>query len=341
MSDASIADSNAANLTIVVTGRVLDKPQAFGTPTNDASEVTQAQIDQIQAAVPNANVRIAADRAGLQDAIVDADIVFGHVPVAALARAQKLKWVQSSAAGPNALLYPEMVANDVIVTSCKSNGAIPLAEHAMMLMLMLNRDAMHWVRAQDARRWDRIYHNELTGLTCGIIGLGHSGQDLALKAKAFHMRVIGMRRSTQPAPNIDVIYPRERLHDLLRESDFVVVTAPLTPETRGMLGEAEFRVMKPTAYFVCFSRGGIAVDAALLRALNEKWIAGAGIDAHDIEPLPADSPFWTAPNTIVTPHNGATTPLTRQRGVDIFVDNLNRYVDGRPLFNLVDKAAGY
>ncbi|MGH2457976.1 MAG: NAD(P)-dependent oxidoreductase, partial [Chloroflexota bacterium] len=112
-------------------------------------------------------------------------------------------------------------------------------------------------------------------------------------------------------------------------------------ETLGMFGETEFRAMKPSAYYVCFSRGGIADDVALLRALNGGWIAGAGLDVHGQEPLPADSPFWTAPNTIVTPHNGATTAMTRQRGVDIFVDNLKRYLAGQPLRNVVDKQAGY
>jgi phosphoglycerate dehydrogenase-like enzyme len=133
----------------------------------------------------------------------------------------------------------------------------------------------------------------------------------------------------------------ERLHELLAQSDFVVMTAPRTPETRGMLGEAEFRAMKPSAFYICFSRGGIADDVALLRALNEGWIAGAGLDAHSQEPLPPDSPFWSAPNTIVTPHNGATTPGTRQRGVNIFVDNLRRYLAGVTLHNIVDKQAGY
>ncbi|MCC6628667.1 MAG: D-2-hydroxyacid dehydrogenase [Chloroflexi bacterium] len=306
-----------------------------------ASGVSEAQATQIRAAAAGADVRFVPSRADLLDHITEAEIVFGYVPPEALARAQRLRWVQSAAAGPNALLYPAMLASDVLVTSCKGNGAIPLAEHAMLLMLMLNRNALHWVRAQAEHRWDRVYHAELTGLTCGIIGLGHSGQDLAAKAKAFHMRVIGMRRSDQPTPHVDEIYPRARLHDFLGASDVVVVTAPLTPETRGLLGEAEFRAMKPTAHYICFSRGGIADDAALLRALQEGWIAGAGLDAHTIEPLPPDSPFWTAPNTIVTPHNGATTALTRQRGIDIFVDNLHRYQDGRPLLNLVDKAAGY
>jgi phosphoglycerate dehydrogenase-like enzyme len=227
------------------------------------------------------------------------------------------------------------------VTSCASNGAIPLAEHAVMLMLMLARNAPKWLKNQAEGKWERWYHPELTGLTCGIIGLGFSGADLARKLKAFDMRVIGTRRTPRPTPNVDEVFPVERLHDLLGQSDFVVMTAPRTPETIGMLGEAEFRAMKPSAFYVCFSRGGIADDAALLRALHEGWIAGAGLDAHSREPLPPDSPFWSAPNTIVTPHNGATTPLTRQRGVDIFVENLGHFLAGEPFRNVVDKEAGY
>lgn len=304
-------------------------------------QVNEAQLEQIQAAAPGATVRYFAKASDLEDHLGEADVVAGTISPAGFARAKRLKWVQSWAAGPDGALFPEFIASPVVLTCCKSNGAIPLAEHAMMLMLMLNRDALRWIRAQDERRWAPFYHGELNGQTCGIIGLGYSGQDLARKAKAFHMRVLGMRRSDQPTPNVDEQFPRERLHDFLARSDFVVVTAPRTPETLGLLGEAEFRAMKPSAYFICFSRGGIADDAALLRALNEGWIAGAGIDAHGQEPLPPDSPFWTAPNTIITPHNGATTPFTRQRGVDIFVDNLQRYLSGQPLRNVVDKQAGY
>jgi phosphoglycerate dehydrogenase-like enzyme len=304
-------------------------------------EVKETQLSQIRNAAPDADVRYFARSTEIDDHIDQAEVVFGYVSPEALARATRLKWVQSSAAGPDRLLYPEMVASPVIVTSCKGNGAIPLAEHAMMLMLMLNRDVMRSIRAQDERRWEKFYHAELNGLTCGIIGLGYSGQDLALKAKAFHMRVIGVRRSQQPTPNVDELFSHDRLPEFLGQSDFVVVTAPLTPETKGMLGVDEFRAMKKSANYICFSRGGIADDDALLRALREGWIAGAGLDAHDHEPLPTDSPFWTAPNTIVTPHNGATTPFTRQRGIDIFADNLKRYVAGHPLVNVVDKHAGY
>jgi phosphoglycerate dehydrogenase-like enzyme len=318
------ASSDGAGLNIFLTG-----------------QVNEAQLAQIRAAVPAANVRYFDHRGELEAVVEQADIIGGSLSAAALARASRLTWVQSWAAGTNEILYPEMVASPVIVTSCAGNGAVPLAEHAMMQMLMLSRDAAKWLKNQGEHTWERWYHPELAGLTCGIIGLGYSGKDLALKAKAFHMRVIGTRRTPQPTPNVDEVFPLERLHELLAQSDFVVMTAPRTPDSLGMLGEAEFRAMKPSAFYICFSRGGIANDAALLKALQEGWIAGAGLDAHSEEPLPPDSPFWDAPNALVTPHNGATTPGTRQRGVDIFVDNLRRFLAGTTLHNIVDKQAGY
>lgn len=303
--------------------------------------VLPPQLEQIKAAAVGHDVRYFNSQKELEEHIAEAEVVAGNVSAAGLAKAKKLKWVQSWAAGTDAMMYPEMVASPIVVTSCKGNGAIPLAEHAVMLMLMLNRDYLRWWRAQQEHRWDHWNHPELNGMTVGIIGLGHSGQDLALKCKAFHMRVLGIRKTAQPTPNVDEVFTHDRLHEFLGQSDFVVVTAPRTPETKGMLGEAEFRAMKPTAYYVCYSRGGIADDEALLRALNEGWIAGAGLDAHSTEPLPPDSPFWTAKNAIVTPHNGASTPFTRQRGIDIFVENLRRYLAGQPLVNVVDKEAGY
>ncbi|MGH7912061.1 MAG: D-2-hydroxyacid dehydrogenase [Candidatus Dormibacteraceae bacterium] len=294
-----------------------------------------------QSAPPDIELRFAADSAALAAEIESADVVAGTVPAELLARAPRLRWVHSWAAGPDRALYPEMVDSPVLLTCSKGNGAIPLAEHAMMLMLLLNRSAMRWIRAQEAHRWEPFTHGELAGLTCAILGLGFSGQDLALKAKAFHMRTIGVRRIPQPTPNVDRVYPVEELHAFLGEADFLVVTAPRTPQTRGMLGAAEFSAMRSTAYYVCFSRGGLADDAALELALRERWIAGAGLDAHGEEPLPEESPFWDLPNVIVTPHNGATTVETRRRGVQIFIDNLRRFTRGEPLRNVVDKQLGY
>ena len=304
-------------------------------------EINSERLAELRTIAPDADVAFFAKQAEMEAAVDDADVVAGQLSPEALARGRKLKWVHSWAAGPNTQLYPEFVESPVVLTCSKGNGAIPLAEHAMMLMMMLNRNAMRWVEGQRNRRWDAFSHGELNGLTVGIIGAGYSGTDLALKAKAFHMRVLGLRRNGGVAENFDRMYARDQLHAFLGECDFVVVTAPKTPETTDMLGEAEFRAMKPTAFYVCFSRGGVANDAALYKALTEGWIAGAGLDAHGTEPLPADSPFWDAPNTIVTPHNGATTLATKARGYRIFADNLSRYVAGEPLVNVVDKQLGY
>ncbi|MBF8191852.1 D-2-hydroxyacid dehydrogenase [Nonomuraea sp. K274] len=294
---------------------------------------------RLRDAAPSARLEFAAHVDG---SIGAADAVVGHVPEALLARAPRLRWVHSPSAGVDGVLSDGLLASDVTLTSSTGNGAIPLAEHAMLLLLMLNRDAPRWMRAQSERRWDRHVHGELAGKTIGLYGLGHAGLDLAAKAKAFHMNVLGMRRRTGvPAPGVDELFGPDDFPRFLAESDFVVVTAPLTAATAGRFDRAAFAAMKRTACFVCVSRGGIADDGALLDALRRGEIAGAGLDAHGVEPLPADSPFWSLPNVIVTPHNGATTRETARRGFDILLDNLGRFARGEPLRNVVDKAAGY
>jgi phosphoglycerate dehydrogenase-like enzyme len=305
-------------------------------------QVLPTVVSEVKAAAPEAVVRYFATQEEFEAAIDEADVVATvQLSPQALARAKRLKWVQSWSAGPDHTLTPELIASSIPVTSAKGNGAIPLAEHAMMLMLMLDRDVLRSLRAQKEKVWDRFFHGELNGKTCGIIGTGYSGADLALKAKSFHMRVLGMRRSLQPAPNFDRMFARDQLKELLAESDFVVVTAPLTPETKGMIGREEFSAMKSTACYVCISRGGIADDDALYEALRSRQIAGAGLDAHAVEPLPPDSRFRTLDNLIITPHHGAVTMGSRQRAVDIFTSNIQKFLSGEPLGNLVDKQAQY
>jgi phosphoglycerate dehydrogenase-like enzyme len=304
-------------------------------------DLSPEQEARLHAVAPGAVLHPYSDSDDLGDDIANADVVAGPLSEAAFQKATKLKWLHSWLAGPNEQLFQNLIESDVPFTCSKGNGAIPLAEHVMMLMLMLNRQAMRWVDSQNRRNWERFSHPELNGLTVGLIGVGNSGVDLAEKCKAFHMRVIGLRRHQSDAPNVDRFYSRAELTEFLGECDFVVVTAPNTPETADMLGEAEFRAMKSSAYYICISRGGIANDAALLKAITDEWIAGAGLDAHGTEPLPQGSVFWTLPNTIITPHNGATTPQTAERGFDIFEQNLRRFVEGQELTNLVNKSAGY
>lgn len=295
--------------------------------------------EEARAISPRLDVAVLPDREALPNLLVEAEVVAGSVPGNLLRAAPRLRWLHSWAAGVS--VPPELKQHAAIYTSSKGNGAIPLAEHVILLMLMLARDVPRILEAQRQHQWAKAVHGELTGQTLGIIGLGHCGRDLARKAKVFHMRVLGVRRTDAPCPDVDDQFPLARLHDFLGRCDWVAMTAPLTAKTRGMFGEAEFRAMKRTAYYICISRGATANSDALLRALREGWIAGAGLDAHAVEPLPSDSPFWTAPNAIITPHYGATTPLTYRRGADIFVDNLRRYIAGEPLRNVVDREAGY
>lgn len=300
--------------------------------------LTADERERVLAMAPDARFVASIDEVDDLSQVTGIGGPFAPLAVAAMPR---LTWQHSWAAGPDSYVTDDLRSSDVVLTSSVGNGAVPLAEHAMWLMLTLNRDALRWVDNQRAHRWQRFSHGELAGLTLGIVGLGHSGEDLAAKAKAFHMRVIATRRRPQLGGAVDEVRGPGELAWLLAESDFVVVTAPLTDETRGMFGEAEFSAMKPSAFWICFSRGGIAVDAALLKALDEGWIAGAGIDAHGVEPLPADSPFWDAPNTIITPHNGATSHQTPRRGLEIFLENLRRHLAGESLVNVVDLEAGY
>jgi phosphoglycerate dehydrogenase-like enzyme len=295
--------------------------------------------EEARAISPRLDVTVLPDRDALPRLAAEAEVIAGSVPAALFPAATRLRWLHSWAAGVD--VSPAMKASPVVVTSSKGNGAIPLAEHVILLMLMLARRSAEILQAQREHRWAKLVHGELTGQTLGIIGLGNSGTDLARKARAFHMRVLGVRRTPRPSPDVDEQLPPARLHELLGRSDWVAMTAPITPETKHMMDEAEFRAMRPSAYYICVSRGATANPDALLRALQEGWIAGAGLDAHAVEPLPPDSPFWDAPNTIVTPHYGATSPLTYRRGADIFLDNLRRYVRGEPLVNVVDKEAGY
>lgn len=284
----------------------------------------------------------AACRAGGAD-VEAVEVVLGASPSDDLSFLPALRWVHSGAAGVDGWLAARAVPDGVTLTSAAGNGAVPLAEHALLLMLALSRDARRWFAAQQAHRWDRFVHGELAGATLGIVGYGHSGQDLARKARACHMRVQALRStpSGERDGEVRLLYGESGLRELLAGSDFVVVTAPLTPATRGLLGAEQLGWMRPGAFLVVVSRGGIVDEDALVEALRAGRLGGAGLDAHLHEPLPVDSPLWDLPNVLVTPHNGATTRETAQRGVDIALENVRRWVAGRTLLNVVDPERGY
>jgi phosphoglycerate dehydrogenase-like enzyme len=292
------------------------------------------------AAGPGLELRFPAEgeHAGFGDVVA----VIGRISDAELASAPALRWIHLWTAGADYAFTDGLAARpDITLTASVGNGAVGLAEHAILLLLLLDRGGWHWARAQQEHRWDPAMHGELAGRTLGLVGLGNAGRHLAGIARGMGMRVLATRRTPGNAAEVEALYPPGRVAEMLAECDAVVVTAPLTPQTRGMLGEAEFRAMKPTAYYVNVSRGEVADERALERALLEGWIAGAGLDAHHVEPLPPGSPYWDLPNVIVTPHNGSTSRQSRRRSFDTVAGNLRRFAAGEPLVSVVDREAGY
>lgn len=267
-------------------------------------------------------------------------IVAGRVTDDELAAMPALEWVHSWAAGVEGEIGPALRRSGIAVTSSAGNGAIPLAEHAMMLALLLNREASRWFAAQAERRWERFPHAELHGRTMGIYGFGNVGRELAVRAKAFGMRVVALRRDpSRDTELVDAMFGPRGILDFAASCDVLAVTAARTPGTEGAIDATVLAALKPGAHLIVVSRGGIVVDADLLTALTSGSLAAAGLDAHAVEPLPADSPYWTLPNVLVTPHNGATTPATAARGTEIFLANLRRRRSSRPLHNRVDVSA--
>jgi phosphoglycerate dehydrogenase-like enzyme len=230
-------------------------------------------------------------------------------------------------------------ARGLLVTSSSGRSADALAEHALFFMLNHAYRVRDVIAAQAAHRWDSAGRQSLIALrgqTLGIVGVGKTGRSLAIKAHAFGMRVLGFRRSDQPAEGVDRMYSLERgdsIDDLLRESDCVVLATPLSDATHGLIGARELGLMKPSAYLVNMARGSVIDEPALIEALRAGTIAGAGLDVFEREPLPSDSPLWDMPNVLITPHATPAQPEKLSYCYDVVTENVRRYRAGEPLLN--------
>jgi phosphoglycerate dehydrogenase-like enzyme len=309
-------------------------------------EVGEENLARLRAAHPDVEFRFCPGVEEFIAAAADADVLFSkRFPPSVWAGAGRLRWVQAGTAGVNHLLDAGLRGSPVILTNAVGAHGVPMAEVILAMMLAFATRLHLLIHAQRTGTWikdDVLAHKfELAGQTLCVIGLGDIGGTLALKAKALGMRVLGVRRSRTPFPGIDAQYTRDQLLDVLPGADHVALCLPLTDETQGVIGEAELHAMKSSAYIYNVGRGASINADALLRALHEGWIAGAGLDVTDPEPLPKESPLWTLPNVILSQHTSGSSPHNADRITGIFLDNLGRFRRGEPLRNVVDKTLGY
>ena len=258
-----------------------------------------------------------------------------------LAAAPKLRWFQSTSAGVDELIGAGFGERGVLVTTSSGVHATPIGEFALHLMLMFAKQARRAIDAQRERRWERFTPTELRDATIGVVGLGHIGSEVARLAKGFGCRVLAVDRLRADAGPVDQLLRPAELPRLLAESDYVVLSVPLSKETRHLIGEVELRAMKPTAVLINVCRGAVVDEAALTQALREGWIAGAGLDVFEREPLPPESELWGMENVIISAHITGGTAHYFERAVPIFCENLRRYLEGRPLLNAIDPERGY
>jgi phosphoglycerate dehydrogenase-like enzyme len=312
-----------------------------------------AQAERLRARAASLGVRlvVAPDEVPLAAGLEEADVLFGRgLDAESLPRARRLAWNQAHTVGVLGLLFPELVESPVVVTNTRGVLAVPMAEHLLGLLLALTRklhlarDAQlrgHWSQEELAGQDPPL--DELAGKTLGVVGLGGVGTALAARASALGMRVLGVRRHPggPPPPGVDEVRGEDELNWLLTESAVVANCLPHTPRTRDFFGPAQFARMRPGAYFLNVGRGSTVDEAALAFALVNGHLAGAGLDVTAEEPLPPESPLWSLPQVLLTPHVAGFSPRFWESITDFFAHNLERFLDGRPLLNVVDKRAGY
>jgi phosphoglycerate dehydrogenase-like enzyme len=258
-----------------------------------------------------------------------------------LPKAERLRWIQSLTAGVEAWLALPDLPKGVTLTCARGTHRVQMPENILGALFHITKPYAAIVEDQKASRWTRRVSDTLVGKTLGILGLGAIGAELARKAEALEMRVIGTKRAPGPIPHVERVYRPEETGEVLAQSDFVLLLLPATPETRGYMNSARLAKMKPTAHLLNFGRGELIVDADLVDAVRRKVIAGAVLDVFTVEPLPTEHPFWTTPGITVLPHIGGLHPQRDGVVAQLFVENLKRFLAGQPLLHAVDRARGY
>jgi D-2-hydroxyacid dehydrogenase (NADP+) len=305
--------------------------------------MTPAAIKEMQGVASNVTI-VATDQAKLAEQVADADAIFGTINPELFRSAKKLKWVQVYSAGVENYRFPEFLKSDVTLTNCKILQGPNIADHAFALLLALTRDLYRIIPNRTKEEWTRGQHSpiELRGKTAVIVGLGGIGMQIAQRAHAFDMKVIGVDPKDIPLSYwISKQVPPDRLDSVLPEADVVFLAAPHTPQTEGLMSAKQFDLMKKNSYFIAVSRGKLYSSEALLSALESKHLAGAGLDVTNPEPLPKGHPLWKCENVIITPHIAGTSDNVQTRRMAVLKENIARFSKGEPLVNVVDKQKGY
>ncbi len=303
-------------------------------------------IPEMQEAAPGVAI-VAGDvknPAHLAAQAADADAILGTINPELFRAAKKLKWVHIFSAGVENYRFPEFINSDVTLTNARIIQGPEIADHAFALLLALTRGLYRVIPNRTQEEWPRGGYQavELRGKTAVVIGVGGIGQQIALRAHAFGMNVIGVDPKDYPFnANISRIVPPDRLDTVIPLADVVFVSAPHTPESEGLVGPRQFELMKKGAYFIAVSRGKLYNTEALVKALDEHRLAGAGLDVTNPEPLPKGHALWKFENVIITPHIATVSDGLGARQRELILDNVARFAKGEPLRNVVDKKKGY
>ena len=309
-------------------------------------DIGAPNLARLQAQFPTVDFRLCLEDAEWLEFAPTANVILSkRWPAAALQQTPALRWVQAGTAGVDHLLRSALPGRGVLITNSSGAHGDPISELILGHMLAFSTGLHLAIRGQRERRYLQKEISatkfELAGQTLCVAGLGDIGGTLARKATALGMKVIGIRRNAQPTPNVSQVYTTAELGTALAQTDHLALCLPLTTDTRHYIGAAELRAMRPTAYIYNVGRGGSIDEAALVEALQQGHIAGAGLDVTDPEPVPVDSPLWAMPNVILSQHTSGMSPHNSNRVTELFAANLKRFLAGEPLQQRIDPALGY
>ncbi|TIR47578.1 MAG: D-2-hydroxyacid dehydrogenase [Mesorhizobium sp.] len=297
----------------------------------------------IRQRIPHVRVLTAMSAESLCEQAPQADVLLAHsFPVEIFDKARQLRWFQCASAGIDSIMPIRDRIGDLIVTNARGIHGEVIADYVMTGIAMMHWNFPQFLQDQSHKEWHPRALAPLAGQTLGVVGLGSVGAAIARRGKGFGMTVIGSDRNiTEPTAGVDRLFPPESIAELLQLSDFVVLAVPQVPETVGLIGREQLRLMRRSAVLVNIARGSVVAESELIEALKAGTISGAVLDVFEREPLPADSPLWTMPNVIVTPHVAGWMTDYDNRVLEIFNDNLERFLNKKPLRNVVDLKRGY